>query len=181
MGDYRRWFVPGGTFFFTLVTNGRRGFLTSDLARPLLRNALEVARAERPFSILAIVLIPDHFHIVLALPFGDSDYSTRMRHVKTEFTRSYLDAGGSEGCVNKSRAKRKERGIWQRRFWEHNIRDEDDLKGCVDYIHWNPRKHNLVRRILDYPWSSFHRYIQMGEYGVDWGGTDPCPGWEQPE
>ncbi len=181
MSEYRRWFVPGGTYFFTLVTHQRRPFLTSELGRQTLREAIAEVRVDRPLSIIAMVLLPEHIHAVWTLPQGDADYSTRWRRIKGCFTRDYLAAGGEEGVSSTSRAKRKERAVWQRRFWEHACGDEDDLKRCVDYVHWNPVKHGLVRRVRDYPWSSFHRFVHAGEYLIEWGGTDPCPDWNQPE
>lgn len=181
MPNYRRNYVPGGTYFFTVVAHQRRPILTAQRARTCLREALKTAQLERPFELTAIVLLPDHLHTVWVLPAGDSDYSTRWSHLKAEFTRSYLAAGGNEGERNESRQRHRERGIWQRRFWEHTCRDEDDLKRLVDYVHWNPRKHGLVSRVKDYPWSSFHRFVQCGEYEADWGGTDPCPDWDDPE
>jgi len=83
--------------------------------------------------------------------------------------------------MSESREKRGERAVWQRRFWEHTCNDEDDLKRCVDYIHWNPVKHGLVSRVREYPWSSFRRFVGMGEYSIDWGGVNPCPNWSQPK
>jgi len=181
MSEYRRWFVPGGTFFFTIVTFERRCILTTDTARACLRESIVEAQARRPFRMVAIVLLPDHWHTVWALPPGDDEYSRRIAAVKAGFTRRYLDRGGLEGIAGSSRARRGERGVWQRRFWEHTCRDEDDVKRCVDYVHWNPRKHKLVRNVADWRHSSFHRFVSMGEYGVDWGGVDPCPDWDQPE
>ncbi|MGD9127595.1 MAG: transposase [Planctomycetia bacterium] len=181
MSKYRRWFRKGGTYFFTVVTHQRRPILTSELGREALHNALEEIRQDRPFSIIAIVLMPEHIHTVWTLPPGDHDYSTRWRRIKGCFTRLYLSAHGQEGKQSDSRTTRQERAVWQRRFWEHTCRDEHDLKRCVDYIHWNPVKHGLVSRVRDYPWSSFERFVRLGEYSLDWGGINPCPGWEPPE
>jgi putative transposase len=135
-------------------------------------------------DVVAIALLPDHTHTVWSLPAGDSDYPFRWAQIKEEFTRSFLALGGEEAQVNTSRLRHRERGIWQRRYWEHTCQDEIDLKRCVDYIHWNPVKHGLVKRARDYPWSSFHRFVKEGEYDMDWGRLDPCPdiggpGWEQ--
>ncbi len=101
--------------------------------------------------------------------------------IKEEFTEAWLDAGGGELPQSRSRKEHRYRGIWQRRYWEHTVRDEVDLKRCVDYIHWNPRKHRLAERVQDWPWSSFQRWVRAGEYEIDWGGTDPAPGWDDPE
>ncbi|MFN7874436.1 MAG: REP-associated tyrosine transposase [Pirellula sp.] len=173
MSDYRRWYVPGGTFFLTIVTYNRRPILTTDMGRMLLRRAIDEIRTTKPFSMIATVLLPDHWHVVLALPSGDSDYSTRMKRIKEEFTKSWLERGLPEAKVTDSQGKRGERGIWQPRYWEHTITDERDLEGCVDYTHWNPRKHGLVSRLRDWPWSSFHRYVAASHYPIDWGGTAP--------
>ncbi len=181
MPNYRRNYVPGGTYFFTVVTHQRRPILTSSLARNCLREAIKTVRDERPFELSAIVLLPDHLHAVWTLPRGDADYSTRWSHLKAEFTRSYLTTGGTEADRSESRERQGERSIWQRRFWEHTCRDEGDLKRLVDYVHWNPRKHGLVDRVKEYRWSSFHRFVRLGEYEEVWGGTDPCPGWDDPE
>ena len=128
-------------------------------------------RRRRPFGVLAVVLLPDHLHTVWELPRGDSDYSTRIRQLKTIFTRSYL----TQHLVpsrSMSRARRAEHSVWQRRFYEHTCRDEADLKRCVDYVHINPVKHKLVEQVHEWPWSSFHRYVRLGEYERGWG-TSP--------
>src|SRR5262245_12920126 len=118
MSNYRRYFVPGGTIFFTVVTHQRRPFLTESLARDCLRLAIETVRAKRPFGILAVVLLPDHLHALWTLPGGDTAYSVRWRRIKEEFTVRYLQSGGREGRRSTSRQSRQERGVWQRRFWE---------------------------------------------------------------
>jgi putative transposase len=172
MPRYRRNFVPGGTYFFTLVTHGRRPFLTDDSGRAALRQALREVRARHPVAINAIVLLPDHLHTVWTLPPGDDRYPLRWRQIKSRFTQTYLERGGFEGAVSVSRRIKGERGVLQRRYFEHTVRDEADLKRCVDYVHINPLKHGLVQRVVDWPWSSFHRYVALGEYSTDWGG-DP--------
>jgi putative transposase len=123
----------------------------------------------------AIVLLPDHLHAVWILPASDRDFSTRWARIKARFTRNYLALGGQDGMMTPSRGRHRERAIWQRRFWEHTCRDEDDLQRCVDYLHWNPVKHGLARQVGAYPWSSYHRFVREGEYDADWGKTDPHP------
>jgi REP-associated tyrosine transposase len=177
MSEYRRWRLDGGTFFFTLVTYRRQGWLTSDLGRTTLREAFRQVRSRRPFKIVAIVLLPDHLHTVWQLPGQDCDYATRWLQIKTLATRALAGRIGSME-VSDSRRRRGEHGIWQRRFYEHLCRDEADLKRMVDYIHGNPVKHRLVGRVRDWPWSSFHRYVRLGEYAIDWGGSDPWYGDE---
>jgi len=181
MPEYRRNYVAGGTYFFTCVTHRRAPILTSDLGRRCLREAMVKVRRDYPFEIVAIVLLPDHWHSVWTLPSGDDRYSLRWMRIKEEFTESWLKGGGIELSQSESRQKHRQRGVWHKRYWEHTVRDEDDLKRCVDYIHWNPRKHRLVHRVQDWPWSSFHRLVVAGEYDIDWGGTDPSPGWDDPE
>jgi putative transposase len=173
MSDYRRFFVPGGMFFFTVVTCSRRPILATVEGRQFLRNSILKVAHERSFELFATVLLPDHWHLVMQLPEGDADYSTRMKRIKEEFTRAWVEAGLPEAPVTPARFAKGERGVWQPRFWEHTIEDEFDLERCVDYIHWNPRKHNLVKRVRDYSWSSFHRFVRAGQYDLDWGGVEP--------
>ena len=135
MPEYRRWFIPGSTYFFTVVTHERLPILTSELGRHCLRRAFVEVRARRPFDLFAIVVLPDHVHTVWILPQGDADYSLRWSQIKEQFTRLYLDEGGKEGPSTDSRARHRERAVWQRRFWEHTCRDEDDLVRCTDYLH----------------------------------------------
>jgi putative transposase len=168
----------GQVFFFTVVTHDRRKILATELGRRSLRTAIQTVRAERPFTIRAIVLLPDHLHTVWELPLDDLDYSTRWRLVKSRFTKLWTIAGGDEGSVAQSRGNSGERAIWQRRFYEHTCRATKDLKHCIDYIHINPVKHHLVDRVVDWPWSSFHRYVRLGEYSSDWGGSDEWYGDE---
>ena len=181
MPNYRRNYVPGGTYFFTCVSYRRQPILTTELGRRCLRDAIDTVRHDYPFELVAIVLLPDHWHSVWTLPPNDDRYSLRWMRIKEEFTKSWLAGGGGELSQLESREKHRYRGVWQKRYWEHTVRDEGDLQRCVDYVHWNRRKHLLVSRVQDWPWSSFHRYVRQGEYDINWGGTDPCPGWEHPE
>jgi putative transposase len=160
-------------YFFTIVAYNRRPILTTREGRNLLRTAISTIVKDRPFTLFATVLLPDHWHLVIELPPNDSDYSNRIKRIKQEFTRKWIDAGLPEARVTTAQRAKGERGIWQPRFWEHAIEDEDDLEACVDYIHWNPRKHNLVERVQDYPWSSFRRFVSAGHYELEWGGSEP--------
>jgi putative transposase len=171
MSNYRRWRVEGGWYFFTVVTYERRPILTTEFGRRCLREAITQVRSRLPCEFFAFVLLPDHFHTVMHLPLGDSDYSTRMRQIKTLFTQKYLK-NHPVVTTNPSRLRRSEQSIWQRRFYEHTILEEDDLRRCVDYIHINPVKHRLVTRVIDWPHSSFHRFVGLGEYASGWGGSD---------
>ncbi len=173
MSDYRRWFVAGGTFFFTVVTYARRPILTTEDGRLFLRNAIKSVQGRHPFTVVANVLLPDHWHLVMQLPTNDHQYSLRMKQIKAEFSDQWLAAGLPEAPVTQSQRQRGERGIWQPRFWEHAVRDEADLERCADYVHRNPRKHQLVDRVADWPWSSFHRFVRLGQYEADWGRIAP--------
>jgi len=166
MPRYTRARIPGGTFFFTVaLLERRRRLLTTHVEA--LRAAFGEVRCRHPFTIDAIMVLPDHFHTAWTLPPGDSDFSTRMRLIKSTFNRAIP----ATECLSDARRARGERGIWQRRFWEHAIRDEDDLRRHVDYIHYNPVKHGHVRLVRDWPHSSFHRYVEAGIYPSDWAGT----------
>ena len=165
MVHYRRTIVPGGTFFFTVTLVDRRSAaLVDNIAG--LRRAFRVTRGERPFTIKAIVVLPDHLHAIMTLPDEDSDFSGRWRRIKSLFTR-YVVASG----MTVTRNQRGEYALWQRRFWEHTIRDERDLRRHIDYIHYNPVKHGLVSTVSEWPYSSFHRYVRLGFLPLDWGGT----------
>ena len=181
MPEYRRWYVSGGTYFFTIVTNKRLSILCSDMARKCFHDALTTVRKNRPIQLVALVLLPEHVHTVWTLPPDDAGYPVRWKRIKEEFTLAYLASGGLETTPSLSRLRHGERGVWQRRYWEHSVRDEDDLKRCVDYVHWNPKKHGHVANVRDWPWSSFHRYVKLGEYTSDWGAVDPVPCYDDPE
>jgi putative transposase len=169
MPEYRRSRIAGGTYFFTVVTYHRLPVLTTDLSRKLLRQAWVNVRERFPFTIDSICLLPDHIHSIWILPEEDADYSTRWKEIKRLFTKGYLAQIGPGEARNQSRLSRGEAAIWQRRFWEHTIRDEEDLNRHRDYIHYNPVKHGLVRSVSDWPWSSFHRLVKMGYYPSGWG------------
>jgi putative transposase len=164
MVRYRRNFVYGGTFFFTVTVADRRSSVLVEHAAAL-RNAFRVARAKRPFTIDAIVVLPDHLHTIMTLPQNDADFSGRWRQIKSLFTQEVVARG-----FTAERNRRGEYALWQRRFWEHTIRDDSDLSRHVDYIHYNPVKHGLVSRVSDWRYSSFHRYVQQGLLPPDWGG-----------
>ena len=169
MPNYRRIFLPGGTFFFTVVTHQRRPILIDAGTRKILHEVFLRVQTELPFTIDAICLLPDHMHCIWTLPEVDLDYPTRWKKIKTCFSKAYLRAGGNPGEASESMVKKGEVGIWQRRYWEHTIRDEVDLGHHIDYIHYNPVKHGYVIDVIDWPWSSFHRYMEMGFYPSNWG------------
>ncbi|OGO28149.1 MAG: hypothetical protein A2W33_03955 [Chloroflexi bacterium RBG_16_52_11] len=169
MPEYRRSWIEGGTYFFTVVTYHRLPVLTTDAARKLLRHAWVNVRERFPFTLDAVCLLPEHIHCIWILPEGDADYSIRWKEIKRLFTKGYLDQIGPGEIRNESRVNRGEAAIWQRRFWEHTIRDEEDLNRHRDYIHYNPVKHGLVPSVSAWPWSSFHRYVKMRYYQSGWG------------
>ena len=166
MTNYRRNRLQGGTYFFTVVMAERH----LDLLVRHVEHFKAVWREEQqrtPFVTLGLVVLPDHLHAVWRLPEGDTDYSSRWRRIKGRFSRSFPPGER----ISASRATKGERGIWQRRFWEHTISDENDLRHHLDYVHWNPAKHGLVSRVADWPHSTFHAYVQQGIYPMDWGGV----------
>ena len=167
--QYRRALVPGGTFFFTLVTERRRPVFAADDAVAVLRDAFRSVRRSRPFGIDAIVVMPDHLHCIWTLPPDDADFSTRWRLIKTCFTKHCPAA--LLHPPNAARLIKGEQAVWQHRYWEHQIRDETDFARHVDYIHYNPVKHGLARSPLDWPYSSFSRYVEAGVYAPDWGSA----------
>lgn len=165
MTEYRRAKVEGATYFFTVNCAQRREnrLLTDHIEA--LRQAFRQVKAAHPFKIEAIVILPEHLHCIWSLPYYDADYQTRWALIKAGFSRMIPVVGERR---SESRRVRGERGIWQRRFWEHLIRDNQDLEQHVDYIHWNPIKHGWVRRVKDWPHSSFHTYVERGFYPIDW-------------
>ena len=170
---YRRVRVKGGTYFFTVVTYNRIKILCGAENAQLLRQAFKKIMKNHPFKIEAFVLLPDHLHCIWTLPDQDSDFSTRWRLIKSHFSRKCDFVGWVEERnptkANASRLKKMEKTIWQRRFWEHHIRNDDDLKQHIEYIHFNPVKHNLVKAPKDWQFSSFHRYVSKGIYNLKWG------------
>ncbi|HUT57321.1 MAG TPA: transposase [Phycisphaerae bacterium] len=176
MPNYRRSRVEGAAYFFTLVTYRRRRIFDAPVARKLLRRTMRAVRAEAPWRTEAVVLLPDHLHLMWRMPDGDADYSGRIARIKKDFTKAYMQAGFGELPVSPGERRKRYHGVWQPRFWEHTIRDARDFKLHLDYIHMNPVKHGWVRRAADWPWSSFHRYVRLGEYELDWHGRVELPG-----
>jgi len=166
MTEYRRAKAEGATYFFTVNCAERRGNRLLMEHIDLLRQAFRRVKNDHPFKIDAIVVLPDHLHCIWTLPAGDADYKTRWALIKAGFSRG-IPSGESR---SRSRIKRGERGVWQRRYWEHLIRDERDYQRHVDYIHWNPVKHGWVTRVRDWPRSSFHAYVRRGIVSADWAG-----------
>ncbi|MAT64251.1 MAG: transposase [Gammaproteobacteria bacterium] len=167
MTQYRRHYVPGGTYFFTVTLADRSNRLLIEHIA-LLRRAVAETRQEHPFAIDAMVIPPDHLHAIWTLPSDDADFSIRWRKIKARFSRLLPRCK----AVTESQRQKGERGVWQRRFWEHVIRNPSDLRNHIDYIHFNPVKHGYCRCVSDWPYSSFHRYCASGEYPRDWGGGE---------
>ncbi|MCF6280920.1 MAG: transposase [Candidatus Polarisedimenticolaceae bacterium] len=168
MTNYRRTRAPGATWFFTVNLASRHNNQLLLDQVDSLRDAFRYVKRRHPFDIKAVVILPDHLHTIWRLPAGDSNYSVRWGLIKGHFSRS-IERGES---LSASRLGRGERGLWQRRFWEHLIRDDEDFKQHVEYIHWNPVKHNWVKSAADWPYSSFHRYVEQGIYPQNWCGYD---------
>ena len=166
MPNYRRAFIPGGTWFFTVNLLQRHGndLLVREIN--LLRNMVRKVRERHPFRIVAWVVLPEHLHCVMTLPPGDSDFSLRWRLIKSGFSRALPK---TESCSEVRKAAG-ERGILQRHYWEHLIRDDADFRRHVDYVHVNPLKHGHVRQVRDWPYSTFHQYVASGKYPMDWCG-----------
>jgi putative transposase len=168
MTDYRRHRIPGGTYFFTVNLHDRNSrYLTEHIET--LRNAVRKTRANKPFHIDAWVTLPDHLHAIWTLPENDTDFSTRWQSIKTDFSKQ-IPHGERRST---SRTARGERGLWQRRFWEHRIRDDKDYAAHFDYVHFNPVKHGLVGHAAEWPYSSFHQAVAKGVYPQHWAGSPP--------
>jgi putative transposase len=172
MSQYHRARTEGGSYFFTIVTYRRRPLLIHPQSRKLLREIVEQVRQEYPFIIDAWVLLPDHMHCVWTLPSDDSDYSKRWGLIKAGFSKQVGELFKREEWMNKSKLKHRESTIWQRRFWEHQIRDQEDFNRHVDYVYWNPVKHGYVAHVADWHYSTFHRDVKAGIYAESWCGED---------
>ncbi|HNO74836.1 MAG TPA: transposase [Nitrosomonas mobilis] len=172
MSRYRRAAICGGTYFFTVVTYRRRPVLCDAPVRAALRSAVKSVQSRQPFTIDAWVLLPDHLHCIWTLPPGDHDFSNRWRAIKRSVSLACAAAYHRPEWMTASKTRHRESTLWQRRYWEHAIRDETDFSRCVDYIYINPVKHGQVERTVDWPYSTFHRDVARGLYATDWSG-DP--------
>ena len=195
MATFRRDLTQGGTYFFTLASAGRRQVFSRPEVIEALRQAIRQVGAQLPLTIIAWVILPDHMHAIWTLPDGDADYARRWGLIKRAVSRDVRGAHATGDVGNDvrgahatdpgsvrtahvlgianlplstSQKKRHESGLWQRRFWEHRIRDEDDLQRHIDYIHYNPVKHGWVDRAEDWPYSTFHRFVRLGLLNRDW-------------
>jgi len=164
MSRYRRCLIPGATYFFTITLSDRSSsLLVDEIDR--FRTAYRQVVSRLPVETIAICVMPDHVHAIWTLPIDDADYSKRWNLIKGAFSRGLC----AKVDRSPSQSSKREKGIWQRRFWEHHIRDDDDLKRHVDYVHFNPVKHGLVMQANDWPYSSFHRFVKRGLLPDDWG------------
>jgi putative transposase len=164
MSRYRRAIIPGGVFFFTVTLADRSSdLLVREIDR--LRRIYKTVEESHPFETVAICILPDHIHALWTLPEGDADFPVRWSLIKSGFSRGLATAGSR----SPSKLRKRERGLWQRRYWEHAIRNEADLDRHTDYIHYNPVKHGHVKRVCDWPYSSFNRYVARGVLRLEWG------------
>ena len=127
-----------------------------------------MVRFKQPFHIDAWVVLPDHMHCVWTLPDGDADYSSRWKAIKIAFSKSIPKTER----LSAVRIAKGERGIWQRRYWEHTIRNDKDYAAHIDYCHINPLKHGLVKQVADWPYSTFHALVKAGIYVENWAGVE---------
>jgi putative transposase len=167
---YRRANAKGGTYFFTVnLADRTQDLLVKHIS--VLRESTRLIRQQHTFEIVTMVVLPDHLHAIWRLPSDDANYAMRWSQIKAAFSRALP----KQEPISPSRQKKRERGIWQRRYWEHQIQDEQDLAKHMDYIHYNPVKHGYVNRAVDWPYSSIHRYMRQGWFGADWGvaGNEP--------
>ncbi len=172
MPDFCRYYVPGGTYFFTVVTADRRPILMVPGALPALKAAFAEVAGRWPFVLDALVILPNHLHAMWTLPDGDSDFSRRWAVIKKTFTKARLADGAGEAGRTPAQIRERRRGIWQRRFWEHLVRDEEDWRQHLNYIHYNPVWHELVAAPVDWRQSTFRRWVRAGVYDRDWGRSD---------
>ena len=181
MSHYRRSRAPGATFFFTVVAFRRQPILCDAPLRVALRNAIRRVRSERPFTIDAWVLLPDHLHCIWTLPLNDADFGSRWNLIKRHTVRACGDPYHRPEWMNSTRLQRRESTLWQRRFWEHQIRDDADYLRHMDYLHMNPVKHGHCARPDAWPYSSLHRLIGEGLYPAGWAtAIDDDPGIGEP-
>jgi putative transposase len=172
MSLYRRDNTPGSTWFFTVVTFRRQPVLCDDPVREAIRSAIERTRIDWPFVIDAWILMPDHLHCLWTLPDGDADFSTRWNLIKRRTSKALKLSYYRPEWMSESKSAHRELTFWQRRYWEHRIRDDRDFEQHADYIHYNPVKHRLVPTPADWKYSSFHRYVRNGIYTPDWGSGE---------
>lgn len=169
---YRRSKISGACYFFTVnLSHRQERFLVERVG--LLRSVFRNVRRNHPFRIDAIVILPDHLHTIWTLPEDDNDYPKRWSLIKSSFSRALPKTEK----ISQSRSNKRERGIWQRRYWEHQIRNDEDFECHVDYIHINPVKHGYVDSPSNWPYSSFHAYVREGKLSSNWAANEDIDGW----
>lgn len=171
MANYRRLYTPGDCYFFTIVTYRRQPILCDEAIRAALRNAIEQTRAKHPIEINAWVLLPDHLHTIWTLPSGDANYSLRWQQIKRKVSLAAGKYYRRPEWQTPSKTKHREATLWQRRYWEHQIRDAADFNNHLNYCHFNPFKHGLCQKPIDWPYSTFHRFIKNGFYDPNWASA----------
>ena len=175
---YRRSTAAGASYFFTLVTYRRQPLLGEAGAVGIFERALRSVQSRRPFTLEAQVVMPDHLHAIWTLPDGDCDYATRWRLIKEAFTRAYGETHRLP-ARDMTRRARGEQAVWQRRYWEHLIRDERDFSAHLDHIHYNPARHGFVAAPRDWSHSTFSDWVLLGTYEANWGSDEmpKLPDW----
>lgn len=171
MSQYIRSHTKGATYFFTLVSYNRRRIFCEDDFLQTFKKSIKQVQQQYPFEIIAWVQLPDHIHCIWRMPTNDANYSMRWSQIKCLTTQACTQYHLPIDDLSRSKVKRNERGIWQRRFYEHQIKDEVDFIRHMDYLHFNPVKHGLVGKVSEWPYSSFHRYVKQGLYMEDWGNN----------
>ena len=169
MPNYRRVKIKGGTYFFTLVTNKRQNLFASLKYRDLFLESINHVKNYHPLNLVAYCILPDHIHLLIRLPEDDDNFSLRISEIKKRFSKLYSKNFGVSPAKNAGIVRPGRSGLWQQRFWEHTLRDEEDLHRHIDYIHYNPVKHGLVHKVKNWPSSSFFDYVKTGNYQIDWG------------
>ncbi|PPD03776.1 MAG: transposase [Methylobacter sp.] len=170
MSRFRRSQTTGASYFFTVVTYRRQAILCDAPVREALREAIETVRARQPFIIEAWVLLPDHLHCIWTLPPGDAGFPARWSMIKRQVSIACKEQYRRLDLMTSSKLKHRESTLWQRRYWEHQIRDAVDFSRHADYIHYNPVKHAYCQQVVEWPYSTFHRYAAQGVYPLNWGG-----------
>ena len=169
MSHYRRANTAGGSYFFTVVSYRRQPFMCDEIFRSALRQAITRVKEKHPFIVEAWVLLPDHCHAIWTLPENDAHFAKRWQLIKQYVTQQCKHEYFNPALMAASKIKHQESTIWQRRYWEHQIRDERDFNNHMDYIHYNPVKHGLVKNVHEWPYSTFHQKVKQGIYPVNWG------------
>ena len=169
MSHYRRANTAGGCYFFTVVSYRRQPLMCDEIFRTAFRQAIQRIREQHPFIVEAWVLLPDHCHAIWTLPKNDAHFAKRWQLIKQHVTQQCKHALFNPALMTASKVKHQESTIWQRRYWEHQIRDENDFNNHMDYIHYNPVKHGLVQQVIDWPYSTFHQKVKQGIYPANWG------------